>query len=65
MITYKQGRGMSMWHDWHDWLGGYPFEVAKPEAIIIPVQKEGFALANLNTQYGTMGCVEYVFKRVA
>ncbi len=22
-----------MFHDWIDWLGGYPFEVAKPEKI--------------------------------
>lgn len=24
-------RGMSLWYDMLDWLGGYPFEVAKPE----------------------------------
>ena len=54
---------MSAWHDWHDWLGGYPFEAAKPEAIILPIQKAGFSLQNLNTQYGSVGCVEYVFRR--
>jgi 2-polyprenyl-3-methyl-5-hydroxy-6-metoxy-1,4-benzoquinol methylase len=63
--TYGKNRGMSLWHDFHDWLGGYPFEVAKPEAIILPIQKQGFALTNLNTQYGSVGCVEYVFKRPA
>lgn len=61
--NYKQGRGMSIWHDWHDWLGGYPFEVAKPEGIILPLQREGFELTDLNTQYGSVGCVEYVFRR--
>jgi 2-polyprenyl-6-hydroxyphenyl methylase/3-demethylubiquinone-9 3-methyltransferase len=65
MTTYGRGRGMSMWHDWHDWLGGHPFEVAKPEAVIFPIKREGFTLTNLNTQYGSVGCVEYVFKRVA
>src|SRR5215204_5390487 len=30
---YKRTRGMSVVHDWHDWLGGLPFEVAKPGAI--------------------------------
>ena len=65
MATYKKNRGMSVWHDWHDWLGGYPFEVAKPETIILPIQDEGFKLRNLVTQYGTMGCVEYVFERQA
>jgi 2-polyprenyl-3-methyl-5-hydroxy-6-metoxy-1,4-benzoquinol methylase len=63
IATYGKNRGMSAWHDWHDWLGGYPFEAAKPEAIILPIQKQGFALTNLNTQYGSVGCVEYVFRR--
>src|ERR1700734_1738939 len=27
-------RGMSPWRDLIDWVGGYPFEVAKPEAIV-------------------------------
>lgn len=61
MATYSRNRGMSVWHDWLDWLGGYPFEAAKPEEIIFPIQAEGFALTNLNTQYGSVGCVEYVF----
>ena len=26
-------RGMSYWHDIVDWVGGYPFEVAKPEEV--------------------------------
>jgi 2-polyprenyl-3-methyl-5-hydroxy-6-metoxy-1,4-benzoquinol methylase len=63
IATYKRNRGMSIWHDWHDWLGGYPFETAKPEAIIFPIKREGFTLTNLKTQYGTVGCVEYVFRR--
>jgi 2-polyprenyl-6-hydroxyphenyl methylase/3-demethylubiquinone-9 3-methyltransferase len=54
---------MSAWHDWHDWLGGYPFEAAKPESIILPIQQAGFTLTNLNTQYGSVGCVEYVFRK--
>lgn len=64
IVRYRENRGMSIWHDWHDWLGGYPFETAKPEAIIFPVKRQGFELTNLNTQYGTVGCVEYVFRRV-
>ncbi len=63
IARYGKNRGMSAWHDWHDWLGGYPFEAAKPEAIILPIQQKGFTLTNLNTQYGSVGCVEYVFKR--
>jgi len=64
IATYGKNRGMSAWHDWHDWLGGYPFEAAKPEVIILPLQKLGFTLTNLNTQFGSVGCVEYVFRKV-
>ena len=30
---YSEVRGMSVVRDWIDWLGGYPFEYAKPEEI--------------------------------
>ncbi len=29
----KSDRGMSAWHDWVDWIGGLPFEVATPQKI--------------------------------
>src|SRR5258705_5819727 len=31
---YRGGRGMSVWHDWIDWLGGFSFEGAKTERIL-------------------------------
>ncbi|MGH8511739.1 MAG: hypothetical protein ACREU9_02645 [Gammaproteobacteria bacterium] len=31
--------GMSYWHDLIDWIGGYPFEVAKPEEIFFHVPR--------------------------
>ena len=34
-ISYSKSRGMSIYHDWIDWLGGYPFEYSKPEKIIM------------------------------
>jgi SAM-dependent methyltransferase len=58
-------RGMRVFRDYHDWLGGYPFEFATPEGIILPLQQKGFALTNLRTQRGTVGCVEYVFRKPA
>lgn len=38
------GRGMSRWHDWIDWLGGYPFEVAEPKQIVNLLVQKGFAV---------------------
>lgn len=59
---YGKSRGMTVVRDWFDWLGGYPFEAATPEAIILPLSKRGFQLTNLVTAGGSVGCVEYVFK---
>ncbi len=35
---------MSVIHDWVDWLGGWPFEVATPEELIQFFGKKGFRL---------------------
>jgi 2-polyprenyl-6-hydroxyphenyl methylase/3-demethylubiquinone-9 3-methyltransferase len=56
-------RGMSRYHDMIDWVGGLPFEVAKPEAIILFFQTRGFKLVNLRTCGGGHGCNEFVFVR--
>ena len=55
-------KGMSLWHDMIDWLGGYPFEVAKPETIFHYFQDRGFTLEELKTCGGKMGCNEFVFR---
>jgi hypothetical protein len=62
--AYGQERGMSAWHDLVDWVGGYPFEVATPEAIFKHCRDKGFILDNLVTRQGR-GCNEFVFSRTA
>jgi len=57
-------RGMSIWYDWVDWVGGFPFEVATPERIIIPLHEEGFVLSHLTTHTNGWGCNEYIFQLV-
>ena len=59
----KQTRGMSVWHDLVDWVGGYPFEVAKPEEIFDFFRARGFVLTRLKTEGCGHGCNEYVFER--
>src|SRR4029079_4248937 len=39
---YKMDRGMSPWRDIVDWVGGYPFEFAKPEEILDFYPEPGF-----------------------
>ncbi|HET6383848.1 MAG TPA: class I SAM-dependent methyltransferase [Armatimonadota bacterium] len=60
---YIYNRGMSRVHDWHDWLGGYPFEVAKPEQIFDFFHARGFSLERLLTAGGGLPCNQYVFLR--
>jgi len=62
---YGKSRGMSPWRDVADWVGGYPFEVAKPEEILRRVGNMGFQLVNAKTVSGGYGCNEFVFKRPA
>lgn len=58
---YVQDRGMSPWHDVIDWVGGYPFEVAKPEEIFSFFKGKGFKLEKLKTCAGGLGCNEFIF----
>jgi len=55
-------RGMSLWHDMVDWIGGYPFEVTRPEAIFRFCRDKGFALREMKTTC-RLGCNEFVFVR--
>jgi len=57
----KNNRGMSAWHDLVDWVGGYPFEVAKPEDVFDFFKSKGFHLQTLKTCGGGLGCNEFVF----
>jgi SAM-dependent methyltransferase len=56
-------RGMRLWYDTVDWLGGYPFEVARPEVIVDFLSPRGFSLRKLRTCGGRHGCNEFVFHR--
>jgi 2-polyprenyl-6-hydroxyphenyl methylase/3-demethylubiquinone-9 3-methyltransferase len=60
---YKRSRGMSRWHDIVDWVGGYPFEVAKPEEVFDFLRLRGFGLERLFTCAGGIGCNQFVFCR--
>lgn len=61
--TYSGQRGMSPWRDVVDWVGGYPFEVAKPEEVFDFCRRHGLELQRLKTCAGGLGCNEYVFRK--
>lgn len=56
-------RGMDPWRDVVDWVGGYPFEVARPEEVFDFCRQRGFELRKLKTSAGGLGCNEFVFVR--
>ena len=60
----KAPRGMTIWYDLIDWLGGYPFEVSTPKEVFNFYKVNGFTLTQLKTVGGKSGCNEYVFRRV-
>jgi 2-polyprenyl-3-methyl-5-hydroxy-6-metoxy-1,4-benzoquinol methylase len=62
-VRSPRARGMSAKHDLVDWVGGYPFEVAKPEQVFTFLRERGFELRYLKTCAGGIGCNEYVFER--
>jgi 2-polyprenyl-6-hydroxyphenyl methylase/3-demethylubiquinone-9 3-methyltransferase len=55
---------MSPWDDVIDWVGGYPFQVAKPEEVFRFCRDRGFQLTELITTRNSAGN-EFVFIRSA
>ncbi len=63
--TYFNRRGMSRIHDITDWVGGLPFEVAKPDRIFDFFRSKGFRLDRLVTCGGGHDNNQFVFTRVS
>lgn len=58
----REKRGMAPWRDILDWLGGYPFQVARPEEVLAFYRDRGYTLERMTTVDGRHGCNEYVFR---
>lgn len=69
LFTGTTGRGMTAWHDQHDWMGGYPYESATPAEIYDYLSAKGFTRQRENlfagSRSGLFGsaCDEYTFRR--
>lgn len=62
-IDKMNDRGMAVFYDWLDWVGGYPFEVASPEEIFDFYHERNFELLRMRTMGGGLGCNEFMFKK--
>ena len=64
LATWRRStRGMSAWHDCLDWVGGFPFEVAKPDQVLDFFRCRWYTLERLHTCGGGRGCNEFVFAK--
>ena len=61
MLTYKKNRGMALWIDIKDWLGGWPMEFSSAKEVY-SFTKSKMNLCLINLKMGN-GCTEYLFKR--
>ncbi len=59
----QNDRGMSPYYDLIDWLGGYPFEVSRPEQVVAFYEKRGLSSRIVKTCGRRLGCNEFVFSR--
>lgn len=64
MREYSRRRGMSLVHDWRDWLGGFPFEVASPAEVVARLGEVGFTLKHQTLTRG-WGCSEFTLMKTA
>jgi 2-polyprenyl-6-hydroxyphenyl methylase/3-demethylubiquinone-9 3-methyltransferase len=55
----RNRRGMTVWRDVVDWVGGYPFEVSRAEDVFHFFRQRGFVLTRLATDNG-LGCNQFV-----
>ena len=62
-LRKKKKRGMSVYYDIVDWLGGYPYEVAAPDRVITFFKCSGFELKKIIKTKG-LGNNQYVFSKM-
>jgi 2-polyprenyl-6-hydroxyphenyl methylase/3-demethylubiquinone-9 3-methyltransferase len=60
-LTYKTQRGMDLFADIRDWLGGWPMEYAGDQETVDFLLPHGFQLTNVATG---QACSEFLFRRV-
>ena len=54
---------MALWYDLIDWLGGWPFEVAKPQQVIEFATARRFRPVRVATVGRRQGCNEFVLRQ--
>lgn len=68
VANYRSARGMDYYHDVHDWLGGYPYEMTTAPEVDAKLAALGFKAERVYARpvgIGLLGsgCDEYVYRR--
>lgn len=63
LIGYKKNRGMTVYHDMIDWIGGFPFEVATYKVLCDYFKKKGFSEVR-SIKATSLGCHEILFQKL-
>ncbi|MEB3220986.1 MAG: class I SAM-dependent methyltransferase [Candidatus Sericytochromatia bacterium] len=58
----RRGRGMRLWHDLVDWIGGFPYEFARFEVLQAYTEARGFEFIQGKAE-SSLGCHELVLRR--
>ncbi len=58
----KDERGMSLWYDYIDWMGGYPFEVATIDTVRSFFEERHFRVCQIRDVGTRSGCNEFLFE---
>ena len=61
---FREKRGMKIYYDAIDWLGGYPYEYASKKEIVNFMQKKNFRLIKFIPTVGISGTNQFVFKKI-
>ena len=61
--NYKSNRGMNLFNDWVDWVGGYPYEYASIKEFSELCQRENLVTVRVSPAIVPTGCNEFVFRR--
>ena len=63
-VSSAPARGMDKRRDLVDWVGGFPFEVSRPEEIFDFYRRRGYELRRMATAGGALGCNQLLLERV-
>lgn len=58
----RKDRGMNFWYDWVDWVGGYPFEVAKLSELSRFYIEKNYKILTKEENH-SLGCHQVVFSK--